>query len=145
MGRWGRELPARVVPGQCQSEPHPATTPGPAAPVNKARISRALVALLVGFAWEFLLGLRRATEASSGRADSKHRYLSSGENAQFPVASAQRARGAAGSAVSDTFPGAPRSQDRAVEGRRAALGGRQGKGRDRAPAQQMSENYDVLG
>jgi hypothetical protein len=54
-GRWvggGGSAIARVVPGQCRAEPHPAATPGPAAPVNKARIS-------------FLGGLKRAAELSS--------------------------------------------------------------------------------
>lgn len=51
--RWaggGGSATARVVPGQCRSEPYPAATRGAAAPVNKARTSQALVALLVGFA-----------------------------------------------------------------------------------------------
>lgn len=64
-----RELAARAVPGQCRSEPHPAATPGPAALVNKARASRTLAALLVGFSREFPSGLEGAAEPNSGRAD----------------------------------------------------------------------------
>lgn len=81
-GQWGRELTARVAPGLCRSEPHPAATPWPVAPVNKARRTSRRSSPSLGLAWEFLPGPRRAAEASSGREDSEHPLSALGRSAR---------------------------------------------------------------
>lgn len=132
VGRRGRELSARVVPGQCQSEPHSAATPGPAAPVNKARTLRALVAFLMGFAREFPLRLRREGRGSErGRADAKHPLSLLGTGAQF----------ADGAPSPQCILGAGQSGGGAL----GSLWGTPKVGRDRVCAQQVKENDGVRG
>lgn len=118
----------------------PRRHPRPAAPVNKARTSRALVALLVGYAREFLAGLRRPRRRAQEERTPSTRCLSLGE-----ARNSQRARGAARRTESPVH--SQEHPGRRAERWRGAwepLGGAK-RGGDRVGAQQMTENYDVMG
>lgn len=92
----------------------------------------------------FLLGLKRARELSSGRADGRpQRPLL--ERRAAREACAERAGGAACCVeFPSSFPGELWAHDRAVEGRLGALGDTK-RGEVRASAQQTGRNYDALG
>lgn len=92
----------------------------------------------------FLLGLKRARELSSGRADGRpQRPLL--ERRAAREACAERAGGAACCVeFPSSFPGELWAHDRAVEGRLGALGDTK-RGEVRASAQQTGGNYDALG
>lgn len=130
--------PGTVRVGTSRGRPPPPSH-GPAAPVNKAKASRALAALLVGFAREFLPGQKGAAEPSSGTGDRNIGNLYSRE-ATVLEADGQRARG-----VPSAPPRAPWARDGAAEPSLGEPLGIAESGGDRVRAQQIREELRHAG